>query len=192
MKLVLASASPRRREICDLLGWTYTVVPARTELPADPASPPEQAILQVARGKAEEVAAQYPDHTVLGADTAVVVDDEILGKPQDTAEAAAMLRRIAGRTHRVITAVWICGGGIDDGFSDVAEVTFYPMTEDEIAEYVATTEPMDKAGAYAVQGIGARYIRGINGDFYTVMGLPCGRLHRFVFDKIQQKGTCKQ
>lgn len=192
MKLVLASASPRRREICDLLGWTYTVSPAQTELPADPALSPEQAILQVARGKAEEVAKRYPDSLVLGADTAVVVDDVILGKPQDAEDAAAMLRSIAGRTHRVITAVWLSGGGIDDGFADVAEVTFYPMTARDIAEYVETNEPMDKAGAYAVQGIGARYIRGINGDFYTVMGLPCGRLHRFLFDKIRQKGTCEE
>ncbi len=184
MTFVLASASPRRREICDLLGLTYTVCPAQSELPADLALSPEQAILQVARGKAEEVAAQYPDSIVLGADTAVVVDDTILGKPQDADEAAAMLRRIAGRTHRVITGVWVCGGGIDDGFADVAEVAFYPMTDRDIAEYVATGEPMDKAGAYAVQGIGARYIRGIHGDFYTVMGLPCGRLHHFLSDKI--------
>ena len=178
--IVLASASPRRREICDLLGLTYTVCPAQTELPADPSLSPEQAILQVARGKAEEVAARDPNAIVLGADTAVVVDDMILGKPRNTEEAADMLRMLSGRSHRVITAVWVCGGGIDDGFADAADVTFYPMTDAQIAEYVATGEPMDKAGAYAVQGYGARHIRGINGDFYTVMGLPAGRLYRFL------------
>ncbi len=178
--IVLASASPRRREICDLLGLTYTVCPAKSEAEADPSLPTDKAILQVARGKAEEVAAQYPDAIVLGADTAVVVDGRILGKPQDTEDAKAMLRMLSGRTHQVITGVWVCGGGYDDGFADVANVTFYEMTEQDIAAYVQTNEPHDKAGAYAVQGIGARYIRGIDGDFYTVMGLPCGRLFRFL------------
>ncbi len=178
--IILASASPRRREICDILGLTYTVCPAQTELPADPALPPEQAILQVARGKAEEIAAAYPEAIVLGADTAVVVDDLILGKPQDEDDAKAMLRMLSGRAHRVITAVWVCGEGFNKGFADSAEVDFFEMTESDIEEYVATKEPVDKAGAYAIQGKGARYIRGIHGDFYTVMGLPCGRLLRFL------------
>lgn len=178
--IVLASASPRRREICDILGLTYTVCPARTELPADPTLPAAQAILQVARGKAEEVAAQYPDEIVLGADTAVVVDDRILGKPCDTEDAKAMLRLLSGSTHQVITAVWVCGGDYNDGFADCAEVTFFPMTEQDIEAYVASGEPMDKAGAYAIQGVGARYIERLCGDFYTVMGLPCGRLLRFL------------
>ncbi len=178
--IVLASASPRRREILDLLGIGYTVYPASTEPDADASLTAEEAILLVARGKAEEVAAQYPAEVVLGADTAVVVDDEILGKPRDTEEAKAMLRRLSGRTHRVITGVWVCGEGFNSGFSDVAEVEFYPLTEEDIAEYVASGEPMDKAGAYAVQGKGMRYIRGLHGDFYTVMGLPGGRLYRFL------------
>ncbi len=178
--IILASASPRRREICDLLGLTYTVCPARTELPADPTLSPEQAILRVARGKAEEVAAMHPGEIVLGADTAVVVDDRILGKPCDAEDAKAMLRLLSGRAHQVITAVWVCGDGYNDGFADSAEVSFFDMTEEQITVYVASNEPMDKAGAYAIQGIGARHIRGINGDFYTVMGLPCGRLYRFL------------
>ncbi len=178
--IVLASASPRRREILELLGFHYTVCPARTELPADPSLSAEDAILRVARGKAEEVAAQYPNELVLGADTAVVVDETILGKPHDAEEAKAMLRQLSGRAHRVITAVWVCGDGFNTGFVDVAEVTFYPMNELEIAAYVASGEPMDKAGAYAVQGCGARYIRSVHGDFYTVMGLPGGRLYRFL------------
>lgn len=180
MNVILASASPRRREILDLLGITYTVCPAQSELPPDPALTVEQAIVEVARGKAEEVAVKYPDKVVLGADTAVVVDDTVLGKPQNVAEAKAMLRQLSGRTHRVITGVWVCGEGFNKGFADVAEVTFYPLTEADIEEYVATNEPMDKAGAYAVQGRGARYIQGLNGDFYTVMGLPSGRLYRFL------------
>ncbi len=178
--LILASASPRRREICDLLGIRYTVCPATGELPMDAQLSPEEAILRVARGKATAVAAAHPQAVVLGADTAVVVDDEILGKPQNEDDAKAMLRRLSGRTHRVITGVWVCGDGYNDGFADSAEVTFFPLSEADIAAYVATGEPMDKAGAYAVQGFGARYICGIHGDFYTVMGLPSGRLYRFL------------
>ncbi len=178
--VILASASPRRREICDLLGLTYTVQPAQTELPADPTVLPEQAVLRVARGKAEEIAARNPDAVVIGADTVVVVDEEILGKPQDEADAKAMLRRLSGREHRVITAVWICDGERSEGFADAATVTFMPMTADEIDAYVASGEPMDKAGAYAIQGQGMRYIRGLCGDFYTVMGLPSGRLYEIL------------
>lgn len=178
--IILASASPRRREICDLLGLTYMVVPAKTELPMDSTLPIEQAVLQVARGKAEEVAVQYPQAVVIGADTVVVVDHSILGKPHDTEEAKAMLRTLSGREHRVITAVWICDGDHSEGFADSAAVTFMPMSEHEIDEYVASNEPMDKAGAYAIQGRGMRYIRSINGDFYTVMGLPSARLYEIL------------
>lgn len=175
--MILASASPRRREILNLMGFAYTVEPAQTELPADPALPPEEAVLCVARGKAEEIAKRHPHEVVLGADTVVVVDDTILGKPQNTEDAKAMLRRLSGREHRVITAVWICDGDKSEGFADSAAVTFMEMTEDEIDAYVASGEPMDKAGAYAIQGRGMRHIRGISGDFYTVMGLPSGRLY---------------
>ena len=179
-KIVLASASPRRREICDLLGLTYTVEPAKTELPTDPALSPDQAVLCVARGKAEEIAEHYPQAVVIGADTVVVVDDTILGKPKDADDAKAMLRRLSGREHRVITAVWICDGDKSEGFADSAAVTFMPMTDEEIDAYVKSGEPMDKAGAYAIQGNGMRYIRSINGDFYTVMGLPSGRLYEML------------
>ena len=94
--------------------------------------------------------------------------------------AARMLRLLAGRRHQVMTGVWCCSPALADGFTDTAEVSFFSMTEEEIAEYVASGEPMDKAGAYAIQGIGMRYIEGLQGDFYTVMGLPGGRLRRFL------------
>ncbi len=178
--IILASASPRRREICDLLGITYTVQPAKTELPTRTDLPPEQAVLHVARSKAEEVAAHHPDKVVLGADTVVAIENELLGKPRNAEEAAAMLRRLCAKKHRVITAVWVCDGERSEGFSDTADVEFMPMSEEEITDYVQSGEPMDKAGAYAIQGKGMRYIRGINGDFYTVMGLPSGRLYSFL------------
>ena len=175
--MILASASPRRREILDLMGVTYTVIPAKAELPMDCTLTIEQAVLNVARAKAEEVADAHPDTVIVGADTIVVVDDTVLGKPKDEGDAIAMLRRLSGREHRVITAVWICDGERSEGFADSAAVTFVPMSEDEIKAYVATAEPMDKAGAYAIQGRGMRYVHSINGDFYTVMGLPSARLY---------------
>lgn len=178
--IILASASPRRREICELLGITYTVEPAQAELPTRTDIPPEQAVLEVARSKAEEVAAHHPNEVVLGADTVVAIENDLLGKPHSQEEAAAMLRRLSGKKHRVITAVWVCDGKKSEGFYDVAEVEFLPMSEEEISEYVQSNEPMDKAGAYAIQGKGMRYICGINGDFYTVMGLPSGKLYTFL------------
>ncbi len=178
--MILASASPRRREILDLMGFAYTVEPAKTELPPDLTLSPEDAVLRVARGKAEEIAEHHPNEVVLGADTVVVVDGTILGKPKDSQDAKAMLRRLSGREHRVITAVWLCDGERSEGFSDSASVIFLPMTEDEIDAYVASGEPMGKAGAYAIQGRGMRHIRGIHGDFYTVMGLPSGHLYEIL------------
>ncbi len=178
--MILASASPRRREILDLMGVTYTVKPAQTELPLDLTLPPEDAVLRVARGKAEEIAKDHPSEVVLGADTVVVVDGSILGKPKDSEDAKAMLRQLSGREHRVITAVWLCDGERSEGFADSAAVTFLPMSKEEIDAYVASGEPIGKAGSYAIQGRGMRHICGIHGDFYTVMGLPSGRLYEIL------------
>lgn len=151
--------------------------PALSEPPPDPALPLEKAVLAVARCKAEEVAARHPHRLVVGADTIVVAGGENSGQAGSPEEAGRMLRLLAGRTHEVMTGVWICSPGLCGGFTDTASVSFFPMTEEEIAEYVDSGEPMDKAGAYAIQGTGMRYIQGIHGDFYTVMGLPapaCG------------------
>lgn len=179
---ILASGSPRRQEICRMADIPVEVCPApdSAEPPLPPDLSPEQAAIAVARAKAEAVAADHPDRIVIGADTSVWVDGDVLGKPADEAEAAAMLWRLQGRAHRVITAVWVCAPQRADGFADTAEVVFYPMTEREIAGYVATGEPMDKAGAYGVQGRGMRYIRELHGDFYTVMGLSGAKLCRFL------------
>jgi septum formation protein len=185
---ILASASPRRREICDLLGLSYTVIPALSEAPLDLSLPLEQAVMKVARAKAEEVAASHPGRLVLGADTVVAAEDgltpAVLGKPRDPEDARRMLKRLADRRHRVLTGVWLCGesggGPVARGFTDQARVRFAPMSPEDIADYVSTGEPMDKAGAYAIQGRGMRYVRGIEGDFYTVMGLPGARLWEFL------------
>ncbi len=181
--LILASASPRRREILALLGLPFEAVPAENEPAVDPLLPLDQAVCAVARGKAAEVAARFPGRVVLGADTVVSVDGLTLGKPRDEADARRMLRLLQGRSHEVYTGVWVFGPGYPSagyGFADRARVCFFPLSAREIDEYVATREPMDKAGAYGIQGRGLRNIRGIEGDFYTVMGLPGGRLWRFL------------
>ena len=181
---VLASASPRRREICSKLGLPFSVEPAEAETPLDQALPLPEAVLRVARSKAESVFARHPQEAVLGADTVVAVEadgqTQVLGKPADPADAARMLRLLAGRTHRVLTAVWLCTPERCDGFTSESRVTFAPMSDADIAEYVASGEPLDKAGSYGVQGLGARYVRHIEGDFFAVMGLPAADLWAFL------------
>ncbi len=178
-ELILASASPRRREILTLAGVPFTVCAAADEV-APAGLKPADYTLALARSKAQAVFETHPDRVVLGADTVVVLDDTVLGKPRDEQAAVEMLLSLGGRTHQVMTGVWVCSPDRCDGFTDVAAVHFYPITRAEAEAYVATKEPMDKAGAYGIQGYGMRFIRGIDGDFYTVMGLPGGRLRRFL------------
>lgn len=185
MNIILASASPRRKDICALLGLEAEICPAAAEEPFDPARSPEDNALITARAKAREIAAlRGVAVPVLGADTSVILDDGdtsvALGKPVDEADAKRMLSLLQGRSHRVLTGVWVCGKDKEDGFVSEATVRFAPMTEDEIDAYVQTGEPMDKAGAYGIQGKCLRYIDGIDGDFYTVMGLPAASLWRFL------------
>lgn len=183
--LILASASPRRREILTLAGIPFTVCPADTEW-ASEGLPPAERVCALARSKAEQVAGQFPDSVVLGSDTMVVLDDRALGKPHSPEEAVEMLLALGGRTHQVMTGVWVIATDAEgkavksDGFTDIAEVEFYPLSRREAEAYVATGEPLDKAGAYGIQGKGMRFVSGIRGDFYTVMGLPGGRLVRFL------------
>ena len=183
--LILASASPRRREILALAQIPFVVCPADTEwAPAD--LPPEQRVKALARSKAEAVAPWHPDSLVLGADTMVVLDGQTMGKPHSTAEATDMLLSLQGRDHLVLTGVWVIrtdreGNSVKAcGFTDEARVKFFPITREQAEKYVSTGEPMDKAGAYAIQGLGTQFVEGICGDFYNVMGLPGGRLVRFL------------
>ncbi len=185
--LILASASPRRRDILTLAGVEHLVCPASGEwAPED--LPPIERVRALARSKAAEVAAKYPDSLVLGSDTMVVLDEVALGKPKSNEDAVEMLLSLQGRTHQVMTGVWLirtdaAGTFVkEDGFTDVTEVEFFPITREQAQAYVATGEPMDKAGAYGIQGKGMRFVSGIRGDFYTVMGLPGGRLLRFLAD----------
>lgn len=183
-KLILASASPRRREILKLLELPFTVIPAKNECKIDTELPLNKAVLMVARKKAEEVAADYPGRIVIGADTIVSISGHVLGKPEDEQQARDMLDMLSGRFHEVYTAVWVCRPGHHpeggSGFTDKAHVEFYPLSESEINDYIASGEPMDKAGSYGIQGLGLRFVKSIHGDFYTVMGLPGARLWRFL------------
>ena len=183
--LILASQSPRRQEILTLAGFEFSVCPADTEWAPEGLSPFDR-VRELARSKAAQVAKNYPNSIILGSDTMVVLGENALGKPRDEQDAVAMLMSLQGRSHQVMTGVWIvetdeAGNAVkEDGFTDVTTVDFWAFSEDEAREYVATKEPMDKAGAYAIQGKGMRFVKGICGDFYTVMGLPGGRLVRFL------------
>jgi septum formation protein len=175
VRLILASTSPRRRELLSRLGVAFEVASPHYHEVIDPAESPEDQAKTFALGKARSVAVS--DAVVLGSDTLVVVDRTILGKPIDVADARRMLRLLCGRAHRVITAVAVVAPGQPDHvFLDEAAVRMRPADDAEIAAYVATGEPMDKAGAYAAQGAGARFIESITGDETTVIGLPLRRV----------------
>ena len=170
--IILASASPRRNELMRMAGLDFCCIPSDAEevLPAGIA--PAEASEYLSGLKAADIAASHPGDIVIGADTTVVIGGEVLGKPADEREAAAMLAKLSGQTHTVYTGVTILAPGHRESFTSAAQVMFYPLTEEEIRDYVATGEPMDKAGAYGIQGRGAVLVRKIDGDFFTVMGLP--------------------
>lgn len=182
MTIVLASASPRRQELLRAAGIAFTVQPAdiyETPLAGEAA---RECAERLAREKALFVARDRPEEWILGADTIVVVDDVILGKPRDTDDALRMLRMLSGKNHEVITGVCLvapAGGEIVTG-SETTLVTMCGISDDEIHEYVATGEPMDKAGAYAIQGIASRWIPRIEGDYGNVVGLPVALVYRML------------
>lgn len=175
-RIVLASSSPRRRELLTMIGIAHEVIPADLDESYLPGETPLVHAERLARSKAEAVLRVAPDAIVIGADTIVVIDDEILGKPRDEAHAAAMLRQLSGRTHEVLTAVAVARGRRVETGVEVVPVSFRALRDDEIKSYIATREPMDKAGAYGIQGYGSTIVRRINGDFFAVMGLSLVRL----------------
>jgi nucleoside triphosphate pyrophosphatase len=177
MRLILASASPRRAELLRAAGIDVEVCPADVDESVQPGEAPDRYASRVALAKARAVSRQTPDRFVLGADTVVVVDDRILGKPTDSADARRMLRALSGRSHVVMTAViLIRGAGLPgetiDARIERTTVEFASLTGDEIDWYAATAEPMDKAGGYAIQGLAARFVTRIEGSYSNVVGLP--------------------
>jgi septum formation protein len=181
-RVILASQSPRRRELLALVGIPHEVRPADIDETYLPGEPPRDHTERLAREKAVAIAAAEPDALVIGSDTIVVVDGDVLGKPADAPDAERMLARLSGRTHVVMTGVAVAWHGVTRSAVEEVDVAFHRLSAREIAEYVATREPMDKAGAYGIQGYGATIVARVAGDYFAVMGLPLQRLVRLLGD----------
>jgi len=175
MQIVLASSSPRRQALLEQVGISFVVDPSSVDEHIAEPLPPARLVEQLALRKARTVARRHPDRPVLGADTIVVADGEVLGKPADRTHAVAMLERLSGRSHQVLTGVAVVQGERELVAHEETAVQFAPLTREQIEWYVATGEPMDKAGAYGIQGRAAALISSISGDYYNVVGLPLYR-----------------
>jgi len=178
VRVILASQSPRRRELLNLVGIAHEVQPADIDESYLAGERPREHAERLARGKTAVIARREPDALVIGSDTIVVVDGDVLGKPVDEPDAVRMLERLAGRSHVVVTAVAVAWRGETRSAVEEVGVTFHPMNRTEIDAYIATGEPMDKAGAYGIQGYGATIVSRVDGDYFAVMGLPLQRLTR--------------
>ena len=178
LRVILASQSPRRRELLGLIGIPHEVRPADIDEHYLSGELPRAHALRLAREKAERI--RDPDAVVIGSDTIVVVDGEVLGKPVDDTDAVRMLSRLSGRAHTVITAVAVAWKGRVLADAEEVCVTFHKLSREEISAYIATREPMDKAGAYGIQGFGATIVARVDGDYFAVMGLPLQLLVRLL------------
>lgn len=176
MKLILASSSPRRQEILQSRGYAFTIDTADIDEVFDSSLPIEEAMRKLARQKAEAVQKRHPDDAVIGADTMVFLDGEPLGKPSDAEHAKEMLRKLSGRSHSVYSAVAMLAPEADISFVIKSDVKFYELSDGLISRYVATGEPLDKAGSYAIQGKGALLVESVSGDYLNIVGLPMGEL----------------
>lgn len=173
MKIILASASPRRRELLERMGLEFTVRTANHDETMDPAKPAEEEVRRVSALKAEAVKALCDtEDVIIAADTVVVSDGCVMGKPATGEEACRMLRRLSGKAHQVITGLSVCQGDVMRSVSVTTDLRFRPLSEEEISAYVETGDPMDKAGAYGIQGFASMFVESLNGDYYNVMGLP--------------------
>jgi len=170
--LILASASPRRRELLTQAGLTYTVQPADIDESRLPNEAPASYVQRLALEKAQAILARFPEATILGADTTVVLDGEIMNKPTGPADAERMLRALAGRTHQVHTGLAVVTASRALSHVETTNVTFAAISEADLATYIASGDPLDKAGAYGIQGFAARWIPRIEGDYFNVVGLP--------------------
>ena len=177
---VLASGSPRRRELLKLLGSRFEAIPSQVNEVAKAGESPQDLVRRLAREKAEAIHRIRPEAIIISADTVVVCEKEILGKPGSLAEARLMLNKLNGRTHQVITGVCVLKGSIPDVRVSSTDVTFSSLSEEEIDAYVQTGEPLDKAGAYAIQGLAARFIERIDGCYFNVVGFPVSLLYQML------------
>ena len=172
--IILASASPRRKELLEKIGLVFIVDPSQYSEDLNSKLTPQDLALSISEGKARAMAAKYPDAIIIAADTIGVIGSRIIGKPHTSAEAVKMLRLLSGKSHQVITGLTVLDSNNDMKVSKTLQtrVYFKELSDDEIAAYVKTGEPLDKAGAYAIQGLGSIFVEKINGDYYNVMGLP--------------------
>ncbi|MFO7695296.1 MAG: Maf family protein [Vicinamibacterales bacterium] len=180
MRLILASASPRRAALLREAGYAFTVEPAHADESECVGEAAPDYVLRVAALKARTVAARFPDDIVLAADTTVVVDGVMLAKPADDADAERMLRLLSGRAHEVLTGVVVIRAGVESSAVGVTRVRFRPLTPAEVAWYVASGEAHDKAGAYGVQGLAARFVESLEGSYTNVVGLPLSEVRRLL------------
>ena len=180
MKIILASASPRRKELLTLAGFEYEVIVSQCEEILPEGITPDKAVEELARQKAEDVFSRNADSMIIAADTVVALGNTILGKPKDEDDAFTMLSSLSGRRHTVYTGVCIKTKDKTDIFHVATDVEFYPLSEKEIKDYIATKEPMDKAGAYGIQGKGFVLVKGIHGDYFNVVGLPLAETVRHI------------
>ena len=171
-RFIVASASPRRKELLSNVGFTFEVIPSDTDESCDNKLSPEELVKELGRRKAESVFAENTDAVVLGCDTIVEYNGTVLGKPESRAEAKKMLRMLSGKKHNVHTGVCIMDSEKTISFVSTVKVEFYELSEELIDSYVATGESDDKAGAYGIQGVGCVLVKGIEGDYFSVVGLP--------------------
>ena len=174
--LILASNSPRRKQLLEMVGLKFKVVPSNYDEAALKLKNIYKLPYELAKKKAEAIAKLYPNDTILAADTDVFVDGKMLGKPNGPKGVKQILKALSNKTHFVITGVTIIHKNKKISFESKTKVSFYPITDKEISDYIKTKEPFDKSGAYAIQGFGARFIKKIDGDYYTIMGLPIAQV----------------
>lgn len=185
MEIILASQSPRRKELLALFGFPYTVRSSDIDEGMDPQIAPEEEVRRVSRLKAL-AANRSPEDVVIAADTIVVCDDAVLGKPRDPEDAKRMLRLLSGREHQVMTGLTVLRGDACISHTEITQIRFRELSEKEINRYVQSGEPMDKAGAYGIQGGAAVFVEAISGDYFNVVGLPVCRLHRILSQLIPE------
>jgi septum formation protein len=195
--LILASKSPRRRYLLEQAGLAFTVIPSHFDESNIPPSAPGVYVKLLAEAKANQVSQDYPEKWVIGADTIVMIDECLLGKPDSRAEARLMLNRLSGKTHQVFTGYCICCKSKDRSYSEVikTDVRFKNLSDPEIEWYIRSNEPFDKAGAYAIQGLGAFLVKSIKGSYTNVVGLPVCEVIEFLIDEgiigLRQSGHYK-
>ena len=179
-KIILASASPRRREILEKLGFEFSIMASQKEPPIATSQKAEDFAYNCAKTKAEDIFSKNPNSSVIGADTIVVCDGKILGKPKDKEDAFFMLKMLSARKHQVVTAVYVCTSVKSCGFTQTTDVEFYPLTDREIEDYIKSGDGEDKAGSYGIQSLGMRLVKGISGDYQNVVGFPAAEFLRFL------------